>query len=180
MREANLAASNSGHGSSEVPEAGTQLLELIRLQLNAETELKQSLESRAITVITTSGAFVTVLLAFITWSTQQRKSALTVDAKSLLATGVASLLLAALAGIGVNAPYRKEKISARSLVGLVQGPLWNTPGAEAQREITRAQLMVLISAGSQNKRKSRFLMLSICAQLLGLSLVASAALEILL
>jgi hypothetical protein len=129
-------------------------------------------------VITTSGTFVTLLLAFITWNSRHTPY-FTTSSKYLLAAGIASLLIAALAAIVVNAPTRIAKINADSLLQLTRDPYWNTPGAVAQNEIARKQAMTLISSGFQNRRKAQFLTLSICAQVLGLSLVALVAVRIL-
>jgi hypothetical protein len=162
-----------------IPEAGTQLLELIRFQLDRESGLKQSLESRAIAVITASGTFVTLLLAFTAWRSQQRGPGLTYATKALIVAGVASLLLATLFGIITNVPSLTGKIEADDLLQNIEGPLWDSQARDMQRKIARAQLKVLTSAQNQNKRKARFLTLSVCAQILGLSLIAAAVLEIL-
>jgi hypothetical protein len=91
-----------------------------------------------------------------------------------------ALLVAAFMAIIVNAPSRIAKINPATLVDLMQEPHWSVSGAIAQNEIARRQLTVLISSGFQNRLKAWLLTLSICAQILGISLIALAELKILL
>jgi phosphoglycerol transferase MdoB-like AlkP superfamily enzyme len=166
--------------TEDIPSTGTQLLELIRILLNSEQELKGSLESRSTTVIAASGTIVTLLIAFITWTSQRNHSPLSGAARFLLAAGIVSLLLAAFAAIMVNAPSRRAKIDPNSLFELMDEPNWSAPGSNVQNAIARRQLIAVIASGYQNRQKAWLLTLSIGAQLLGISLIAFAALEILL
>jgi len=159
---------------------GPSLLDLVREQLSSEAELRQSLESRAMTVITASGAFVTLLLAFASWAAQQHKFALSEFVKSLVAVGVGFLLLATLAGIGVNSPSRIAKLDADTLLAMLQKGSSDASTTIPQRGLLEAKTKLLISAQIQNRRKARLLIISICAQLAGLTFVASATLGLLL
>jgi hypothetical protein len=156
---------------------GTQLLELIRLLLDAESGIKKSLEARAIAVITASGALVTILLAIISWSTQQHGNTFSGADKILLAIGISFLLLSAFLGLGVNVPSWVEEIYAVSLSPLLLDPLWGNPADDTRREITKRQLLVLISAQAQNKYKSRLLISSVLSQIIGLSTIALSVLK---
>lgn len=156
------------------------MVELIRLQLAAADQRAGSLESRAMTMITTSGALVTLLLAFITWSSQQRHFSFSLAAKILISFGIVSLLVAVLCGIFVNIPMRAFEVDADTLLGLVEGPLWNSDGVVTQRDIAKSQAKVLITAHLKNKRKARFLLASAYAQIIGLAMFAGAAVSMLL
>jgi hypothetical protein len=155
--------------------AGRQLLNLITTQLAAENQTRQSMEARALTVITTSGTFITLLLAFITWYAQLHRSSLPGITRLLLGLGLVFLLLATVASLAVNAPSLTGKIDAASLLGLVESPSWHAEPEVAQREIARAQARVLLSSELQNRKKSRLLTLSTWTQVGGLMFVASAA-----
>jgi hypothetical protein len=165
--------------SSEIPAAGTQLLEFIRLELSAEAEVKRSLESRALAVIATSGVFVTLLLALVSWRFQQHDLILPQAAKMLIAAGISALLLATLGGIIVNAPSLKCKIDADHFLDLIKDIDGSTSATKFRHNITEAQTKVLITVQIQNNRKANLLMLSVGAQIAGLSLVASSAFVIL-
>lgn len=171
----NRDLSSQGGGPTE---AGSELLDLIRLQLTSEADLKQSLQARAMAIIATSGAFVTLLLGFIAW-TSPRSVMIPLTAKTLIASGVFLLVLATIGGIAVNAPSLIGKIDADHLLGLLERSPQNI-APFSLREITEAQAKVLVSAQIQNLRKARLLVMSVCAQVSGISLIASAVLVILL
>jgi hypothetical protein len=167
-------SSQTGHP----PESKSELLDLIRLQLTAEADLKQSLEARAMTIIATSGAFVTLLLGIATWIFPH-SIMIPLAAKSLVVSGVLLLVVAAIGGIAVNAPSLMGKIDADHLLALLEmSPEKVFP--VSLREITVAQTKVLVSAQIQNRRKAKLLTGSVRAQVLGISLIASAILVILL
>jgi hypothetical protein len=132
------------------------------------------------TMITTSGALVTLLLAFITWSSQQRHFSFSLTAKLLISFGITFLLMAVLCGIFVNTPMRALEIDADSLLSLAEGPLWDSAGIDTQRDIAKSQAKVLITARLKNRRKARFLMASACAQIIGLAMFAGTAVSMLL
>jgi len=131
------------------------------------------------TMITTSGALVTLLLAFITWSSQQHHFSFSLPAKLLISFGIAFLLLAALCGIFVNIPMRAFEINADTILRLTEGPLWDSHRIDTQRGIAKSQAIVLITARLKNKRKSRFLLASAYAQIIGLTMFAGAAITML-
>lgn len=131
------------------------------------------------TLITTSGALVTLLLGFIAWSSQQRNSSFSLAPKLLISLGIFFLLLAVLCGIFVNIPMRTFEIDADALLGLAEGPLWDSKDSDMQRDIAKSQAKVLITARLKNRRKSRFLLASAYAQIFGLTMFAGAAVSLL-
>jgi hypothetical protein len=159
----------------DMPTAGQQLLDLITAQLAAENQTRQSMEARAVTVVTTSGTFITLLLAFITWYAQLHQALLPGTTRLLLGLGLVFLLLATVASLTVNAPSLSGKIDAASLLGLVESDSWQAEPEVAQREMARAQARVLLSSELRNRKKSRLLALSTWTQVGGLIFVASAA-----
>jgi hypothetical protein len=160
------------------PESESQLLDLIRLQLVSEADLKQSLEARAMTIIATSGAFVTLLLGFATWIFPH-SIMIPLAAKALVASGVLLLALAAIGGITVNAPSLTGRIDADRFLVLLERSPGKVPPVSLC-EITEAQAKVLVSAQIQNRRKAKLLTMGVRAQVFGISLIASAILVILL
>lgn len=176
----NVTMDGIGGHAGTPGETGQTLLDLVGDQLGSEAELKQSLESRAMTVITASGAFVTLLLAFASWAAQQHGFTLSGLFKAFVATGVVLLLLATLAGIGVNTPSRIAKIDADTLLAMLQKGTSDDSAAVSHRGLLEAKTKLLISMQIQNKKKARLLIVSICAQLAGLSFVASATIGLLL
>jgi len=132
------------------------------------------------TMITTSGALVTLLLGFIAWASQQHHFSFSLTAKLLISSGIAFLLLAVLCGIFVNMPMQAFEIDADALLGITEGPLWNSDGSDTQRDFARSQAKVLITARLKNRRKARFLLVSAHAQIIGLAMFAGAAISMLL
>lgn len=157
----------------------SQLLELIRILSSSESDKKQSLESRATTVISSSGGLVTLLLAFATWQSQQGHLNVPADAKYFLVTGLSLLLLATIAGIAVGAPSNMKAIEATSLLDGLKDGSWDTGEAHAQRVIALAQLLVLISRSTQNRKKAYMLLAGVSAQALGVAFIAVAVITIL-
>jgi di/tricarboxylate transporter len=92
---------NSPSRKSDLRETGTELLDLVRLQLLSEADLKKSLETRAMAIIATSGAFVTLLLGFITWAAPH-STKIPLASKILVALGVLLLVAAAIGSITVR------------------------------------------------------------------------------
>jgi hypothetical protein len=176
-RRASIKRDLSGQVGSP-PESESQLLDLIRLQLVSEADLKQSLEARAMTIIATSGAFVTLLLGFATWIFPH-SIMIPLAAKALVASGVPLLALAAIGGITVNAPSLSGRIDADRFLVLLERSPGKIPPVSL-REITEAQAKVLVSAQIQNRRKAKLLTMGVHAQVFGISLIASAILVILL
>lgn len=158
------------------PVAGQAFAQLIVEQLTEERARKTSLEGRGLALITTSGAFTTLVLAI---------SALTGDgtlpgpARALLILALVCFFVAAVLGVLVNLPADYREPSPGDLLAAV-----NDSGdrdlASGERSVARVRIKILEAARGRNKDKAERLLWGAWAQIAALLFVASAGLVVLL
>lgn len=158
---------------------GAALAALLGDAIPAERAKKNSLESRALAVITSSGTLVTLLLALAALVTKTTKFVPTPVTLALL--GLAAILFTAASCLAVycNAPGGYYEIVPASLKALAAPHAWTADGSEARRELALAQLDILQDWRGMNEAKARILGFATLTEVTGLLVTAAAVIVIL-
>lgn len=161
-------------GGSDPP-AGLAYGELIAEQLVEERSRKESLEARGLSVITSSGVLVTLVLGLSALGTEAGTLALPQLARTLLIAAGASFVLAAVCGIAVNFPMPYREVSIAALRRLTEARWWDNKVSPARRRTAEARIEVLAAARETNAWKVRFLLAGLIFEVLAVIGLAGAA-----
>jgi hypothetical protein len=136
----------------------------IATQLHREEERKKLLESRGVTVITTSGTLATLLLG-LTAIASQAKSTFTLraDAKLPLAIALGAFVLASLLAIYTNKPLEYDEARIEGVRKMIREK-WDVAEAEALKDVAMNQLGVLAKAKSNHATKAWVLVFAMVAE----------------
>jgi hypothetical protein len=154
--------------------AGEAYGRLIVDQVNQERERKTSLESRGITVITTSSALATLLFALTAGLKSASKFKLPESARLPLVLTLGAFILAASFGLIVNIPLKYQEPTARGLGRLRNRVYWDAPAVIGQLRVVEAQIASLEAARTANRLKVGFLLSAIAFELLAVIFLAWA------
>lgn len=146
--------------------ARSPVAELMADQLQAERTRHASIEQRGITVITTSGTLITLLLALAGLTGRTAGFKLAKNAQVWLLTALIFLTLAAIAGIIVNFPGRGRSVGLypEEIKSLLEDPTMDN--------IDRMQFKGLRRASRANRRKSISLLVALIIQAVGIGSLA--------
>lgn len=134
---------------------------------------KQSLESRGTALVTSSGAFVSVVLAVATLA-DTRALDVPRDAVLSLAAAVACLLAAAVCGVLANMPTGYQEPDAAELARYIDD-YWDADGSAAARVVATNSADNLKSARTANATKATVLRVGTAVEAAGLVLLAVTA-----
>jgi hypothetical protein len=133
-------------------------------QIERQEERKRSIESRGVTVITTSGTLATLLLALAALTTREAGTfTLPPSAEDPLEWSLIAFAAAALASIFTQLPLSYREASTSGLRGLVEDS-WNDSEEEALDAVARNRLNVLRRAKEVNGIKAWALFAAVVAQ----------------
>lgn len=157
--------------------AGEVIGGFIEQEMKNTRDRRSSIESRGVTVITTSGVIVTLQMAFFTALVPQNRVAST-GVLTFVALSLVSFLGAAAIGVLVNLPSRKQEIAVdlNTLRPHLTDPHWSADSDQARRAIAAAQLHVGAIAFEATNRKGNILILAFLAELLGMAMLSVAIL----
>lgn len=146
----------------------------IKEQVDAQQARKASLEQRGLSVITSSGALVTLLFGLAALSTKEAQTfALPGAARVLLVLALASFFGAILSAIGSNLPFKYEMPLVPALRAVVDDR-WGDSEQDAERRLARTRLKMLESAKAKNTVKAYWLFTAVGFEVAAVALVASA------
>lgn len=160
--------------------AGPVLQSLFEDALREERALKASLESRAVFVINSSGAFTTFLLAVGGFATGSASFALSSAARGLLIAAVLLFATAALLCLKVNQPTEYEETSIKGLGRLVRSAEpWGRPAIVGWRTVSFNRLQVLSRFRAVNKTKADLLKWAFAIEVVAVGFVALSVVSVL-
>ncbi|MGH4031736.1 hypothetical protein ACQB60_22700 [Actinomycetota bacterium Odt1-20B] len=143
--------------------AGEVVVSYIEKEITAVAARRAALESRAISVITTSGTLVTVLLGLAALSPDElEQSAAT---RVLVGLALIGFIVAAAFGVWANIPMKFLEVNPETLHAHIAEPLWSADEAKAKREVARVQLESWGFLHAACRRKGRLLFAAFVAQL---------------
>lgn len=180
MGEAGGEANSKGRASGSEA-AGPVVADLIQTLLNEERAIGAALQSRALAVISTSGAIVTLLFGAAAVATRGRPAAQVPHRISFaLTASMVSLVIATVVGLISNTAFRKTRnLKLDDLRSIFPVDDWNGPAGEAKCIIASAQLDACTSAHSINIIRSNMLIWGVLAEIIGIGFAAWAVIELL-
>jgi len=150
----------------------------IKEQMAREEARKESLERRALAVVTAAGAFATVLFGLAAFSVDRTTFSLSGWAKVTLSFALLGFVASALLAIAVNYPVKYEDVKPDELRDAVQ----RDPVAQsaAQRMVALTEVKALKKAREKNGNKADLLAWGIGAEGVAVGFVAATVLIIIL
>jgi hypothetical protein len=158
---------------SENPTGSSVYSKFIAEQVAREDARKESLESRALAVITSAGAISTLLFALAAFNIDSKHFTLPGSAKLSLLAALGCFFFSAVFAIAVNMPFEYEEVLPEALSKAVN-EYWNDSEQAAEKRTSITRLNVLTAARKINGRKALFLLAAITAQGLGVAAIAVA------
>lgn len=155
--------------------AGPVLSALVEEQLQQERRLKDSLEQRGITVITSAGVLVALLLGFAGIAGTAALSAMSVNARTWIGSALALFALSAVLGLSTNMVLRYTEAKASTLKKHLTEEWWTYPAADAAREVANLRADSVESARSRNTIKAKLLAGAILAEAVAIVCLAVGA-----
>jgi hypothetical protein len=153
------------------PGGGTLYADFISKQLDEEEKRRTSLEQRGISVISTSGALVTLLFGLAALVTGRQGFELPGSARAMLFVALGFFFVAALLAIATNAPLRYVDVRTDDLRRAVE-QLWGDTRADAERRISATQVRVLAETKRLNNLKGKLLLAAMCGEVIAVLFVA--------
>ena len=164
--------------TSEVANGQVVYPEFVKDLVDAEDARRTTLETRGATIITSSAALVTLLLAFAALVTKRTDFTLESGTQSLLSISVSAFVVAALLAIATYAPHAIRVIDAAKL-RLELRAVWDESAEFARKQVTAARLDQLDAGQHANDRKAWLLLIAVLVEVLGVLLLAVSVIQIL-
>jgi hypothetical protein len=144
-------------------------------QLTEERAKKGSLEQRGIAIISTSGTLVAIVLGFVALATRNPAFVPSATVVTLLVVALGGLVVAAAAGLLVNAPTRTPVIDAQQLLAIAEQPDWDRVDAASRRAEYRLRAEFLVEVRRLNRWRARVLLAGLLVEVCALGLMAVSA-----
>ncbi len=186
IRRLKAARFASRRGKARVPNddaekavGGRLFFEFVSQELKNERERRAALDSRSVTVITSSGSFVTLsfaLVAVVTKMTDYRPSQLTII---LLALATLALCSAALFALLASRLVFYVVVTTEQLISWTRDEFWLDEEDNARWQLTHANSRTIKSLRQGNAVKANRLLYALWAQLLAFGLMSASIVVVL-
>jgi len=143
-----------------------------------EDARRASLEARGASVITSSGALVTLLFALSALATKQQSFVLSSGPRKLLAVATVAFVIGAMLAIGTYVPRRTRLTDPVQLARQLP-ELWKHDNDFARKKTAISRLVELADSQRVNDVKAGLLVAAVAFQVIGVLLVAVSVLVIL-
>jgi hypothetical protein len=153
---------------------GSAWLEFAKDQLAREDKRKESLDQRAVTIVTGSAAVVSLLVAAASLSIKDHAFSISDNAKWALVTAGILFFAAAIAAILTAYPWGYEAPDAQK-IGDIADDAWDDPKSDVERRVTVTLIDVWGTVQTVNDKKGAAFLAAIVAQALGILAVAVGA-----
>lgn len=157
--------------------AGDVVAETIEKQLAYVRERRGNVEARGQMVISTSGALVTLQLAFVTLVAPGEAVGSPL-ARVFLGLSLTGFLVASVFGILPNRPRSWPEMKPESLRVLLDDAHWDAPEEKARKRVASAQLAILTESMTIVQTMSRQLTAAIVSEVAAMAMLAVAVLAI--
>lgn len=158
---------------AEDERAGDVYAHVIGELLQQERDRKASLEQKALSVITSSGALVTLLFGFASLAKTQSAAPVPVATRVLLLAALAAFLAATLGGLRVNRLVNYSPLGvSNDLRRMVSDELWNQDAPVGRQAIAEFRVDEIDRWREENGRKARRLQRAIAAESCGVAFLA--------
>jgi hypothetical protein len=144
--------------------------EFIQEQLETEEKRKTSLESRGLSVVTTSGALVTLLFAIAAIETTREGFVLPADSRPLLISAGVFFIVAAVLALLTNLPLPYSNARPEELQLAIR-KMWDDAEREATQMTSATRVAFLKRAQFINQLKGYVLLLALVAEVTAVGLL---------
>jgi hypothetical protein len=172
------AGAKSGPSSADVAEQVSVYSSYIESELRAERDRKAVIDTRAASLVTTSGSLVTILAAVGTFLGKEALADFPKQLIPLLVLALFSFTFASLAGIcsGWNRPH--DTSDTGSMKACLQ-ERWNDEEVLARVEVADVQIRMIDKLRAVNEKKELFLRAGWICQVVAMGLLAIVVLILL-
>jgi hypothetical protein len=159
--------------------AGTEYAAFLGAQLAEDRATKSSLEARGITVITTSGGLVTLLFGLVALATKEAATyTLPEPASNLLILAALSLTAAGVCGLATNWALSYREATVQGMNELLQRN-WDADQGQGQLDVAATVIDIISTSRKRNETKANLLRAALVLEIVGVLLVALAAIVVL-
>lgn len=165
------------------PVGGTSaaaVMKLLQDQLTEERSTKSSLEARAVGVITSAGALVTLIFALAALVTKSATYELPDSARMVLGATLLVFVAAAVVAIIAARPGSYQEVSNSSLQAIATQEAMSAPALQGEAEIANILARIIERARQKNGVKARFLRVAVALEAVAALLLAVAVSMVLL
>ena len=142
-------------------------------QVAREDARKAALESRGLTVVTSSGAIVTLLFGLAAITLNRTGYTLPHSAKLVIVGAIVAFFISALCAIVTNYPFEYDEVKPDALRTAIREN-WSDPAELVEKNASLTQVNVWESARAANNKKAAWLLWGVVGQVLAVALVAAA------
>lgn len=147
----------AGTGVNATAGSAAALMKLVQDQLTEERSTKSSLETRAIGVITSSGALATLLFALAALVTKPAAYELPSLARLVLLATLVAFIAAAVLAIVASSPGTYQEVTVESLKAAASKEAMGAPADEGEPRIAQVLVDIISTARTKNAVKAQFL-----------------------
>ena len=155
-------------------EGGVVFSDAVRDLLTAEEGRRDAMTARGMSVITISGALVTLLAGLAALATKSRGFRLTGGARVLVTASIIAFALSAILAIATYAPHRERGPEVDEL-GAVLKETWDDGADFARKKVTATRLLLLKTTQDANDRRASALLAAVSAQAVAVVLLLAVA-----
>jgi hypothetical protein len=150
------------------------VMKLVQDQLAEERSTKTSLEARAIGVVTSSGALVTLLFALAALVTTPTGYELPDPARVALFATLVAFIGAAVLGIIASRPEAYQEVTVDSLRAAATPSQMGAPAAAGEAEIASVLVEIIATSRTENGKKAQHLRQAVTLEAFAAVLLAVA------
>ncbi|AYF30493.1 hypothetical protein CSH63_24200 [Micromonospora tulbaghiae] len=152
--------------------------DFIASELKTERERKAAMDTRAASLVTTSGSLVTILAAVGAFVGKDAQASLPRQALPLMVLALVAFTAASLSGICAGWSRRYD-VAAITPMRLMLNERWTDDEDLARKEVALANIAMIGTLRSVNETKERFLRAGWISQIVALGFLAAVVLIIL-
>lgn len=150
--------------ATPVTTSAAAVMKLVQDQLAEERATKTSLETRAVAVITSSGALATLLFALAALVTKATTYQLPDAARVVLVLTLLAFTLAGVLAIFVARPSTYQEVKLDSLKAVASPEAMNAPATEGEPEIAKVLVNIIEGARKANADKAGLLRYAVISE----------------
>lgn len=158
---------------AETNDGGAVYSDVVQDLLASEEKRREALTARGMSVITISGALVTLLLGLAALVTGSSRVRLNTAGLALVAASVIAFAVSAMLALVTYAPLR-ERGPAVGELGMVLRETWDEGADFARKKVVATRLLLIKTTQDANDRRASALLAAVGAQAVAVILLAIA------
>ncbi|MGC4792907.1 hypothetical protein ACLQ3H_02205 [Micromonospora saelicesensis] len=163
---------------ADVTEQSDIYSDFIASELKTERERKAAMDTRAASLVTTSGSLVTILAAVSAFVGKDAEASLPRQALPLMVLALVAFSAASLAGICAGWSRRYD-VAAIAPMRLMLDERWSDEEGLARKEVALTNIRMIETLRNVNGAKERFLRVGWISQVIALGFLATVVLIVL-